>query len=573
MAGNIPPPNIPLVDPRGYVSMEWYRWLSRKEADIGPGEIETTGGLAGGGSTSSGLSLSIAPKGVTDAKLRDSAPCSVIGRFQNSDGPPTDIKAMDNDRVLMRLDDVLVFKQLSATLVGAQPDDATLTALAALDATAGLVVQTGADRFTKRTLAAPAAGITISNPAGTAGNPTFALGNDLAALEALSGTSTIYYRSGVDTWSAVTVAASLGFSAGTLGSALGTAATLTFDTDGTFAANSDAKIATQKATKTYVDAAVTGVLKFKGSTDCSANPNYPAAVKGDSYVVTVAGKIGGASGTSVDAGDVYFATADNAGGTQASVGSSWRVLEHNLVGALLSANNLSDLTSAATARTNLGLVIGTNVQAWDADLDSWAAITRASGFDTFTATPTSANLRALLTDETGTGAAVFATSPTIATPTITGLIDAQGGQIKFPATQVPSADVNTLDDYEEGTFTPNITFGGGSTGISYDASNHTGRYTKIGRMVYFEATVVLTAKGSSTGAAQVTGLPFSGASVPPYAIIRGISVNLTSITTLAAYVTSSALQLVNDAGSGFTNVTDTNFSNTSQVYLSGCYAV
>jgi hypothetical protein len=127
------------------------------------------------------------------------------------------------------------------------------------------------------------------------------------------------------------------------------------DTDGTLAANSDSKIATQKAVKTYVDLAVTGLLEFKGTTNCSTNPNYPAANKGDAYVVSVAGKIGGASGKSVDVGDVYLASADNAGGTEASVGTSWVVLEHNLVGALLTANNLSDLASALTARTNLGL--------------------------------------------------------------------------------------------------------------------------------------------------------------------------------------------------------------------------
>lgn len=61
----------------------------------------------------------------------------------------------------------------------------------------------------------------------------------------------------------------------------------------------------------------------------------------------------------------------------------------------------------------------------DADLTSWAAITRASGFDTFVATPSSANLKALLTDETGSGAAVFGTSPTITTPTIAGTNGAQ----------------------------------------------------------------------------------------------------------------------------------------------------
>lgn len=136
---------------------------------------------------------------------------------------------------------------------------------------------------------------------------------------------------------------------------LGTVSTLNADTDGTLAANSDTRVATQKAVKTYVDTAVTGLLEFKGSTDCSGTPNYPAASKGDAYVVSVAGKIGGASGTSVDVGDVYAASADNAGGTQAAVGTSWFVLEHNLVGAMLAANNLSDLTSASAARSNLGL--------------------------------------------------------------------------------------------------------------------------------------------------------------------------------------------------------------------------
>lgn len=71
-------------------------------------------------------------------------------------------------------------------------------------------------------------------------------------------------------------------------------------------------------------------LKFKGSTDCSTNPNYPAALKGDLYRVSVAGKIGGASGVDIEVGDSYFAIADNAGGDQATVGTSWTVLQGNI---------------------------------------------------------------------------------------------------------------------------------------------------------------------------------------------------------------------------------------------------
>lgn len=64
-------------------------------------------------------------------------------------------------------------------------------------------------------------------------------------------------------------------------------------------------------------------------------------------------------------------------------------------------------SNAADARTNLGVQIGVNVQAYSAALASWAGVTRASGFDTFVATPSSANLRALLSDEAGTGVAYF----------------------------------------------------------------------------------------------------------------------------------------------------------------------
>lgn len=73
----------------------------------------------------------------------------------------------------------------------------------------GLVAKTAAGTVAARTLTAPAAGITVSNGGGVAGNPTLALGNDLAALEGLASTG-LAVRSAADTWVQRSVAAGTG---------------------------------------------------------------------------------------------------------------------------------------------------------------------------------------------------------------------------------------------------------------------------------------------------------------------------------------------------------------------------
>jgi hypothetical protein len=106
--------------------------------------------------------------------------------------------------------------------------------------------------------------------------------------------------------------------------------------DGTLSACSalalpaDPTAAPQIATKHYVDvrSGAIGSMIFRGTIDCSAAPNYPAANDGDVYIVSAPGKIGGASGLNVGTAAMLLCMADaTASGTQAAVGAQWTIAQ------------------------------------------------------------------------------------------------------------------------------------------------------------------------------------------------------------------------------------------------------
>jgi len=83
---------------------------------------------------------------------------------------------------------------------------------------------------------------------------------------------------------------------------------------------------------------------------------------------------------------------------------------------------------------------------------------------------------------------------------------------------------NKLDDYESGTWTPTLAGTGGNPTVTY--SKQQGRYTKIGRTVYCEFDIQITAKSGGSGGARINGLPFTKSNDnPQYAgdlgMIRG----------------------------------------------------
>lgn len=115
-------------------------------------------------------------------------------------------------------------------------------------------------------------------------------------------------------------------------------ALLGLDTDVALAANSDTKIATQKAVKAYADGLLdaNNAYQYKGVIDASSNPNYPAANAGWTYKISVAGKIGGASGPNVEIGDSLTCLVDgSAAGNHATVGANWIIVQTNIDGAVV----------------------------------------------------------------------------------------------------------------------------------------------------------------------------------------------------------------------------------------------
>lgn len=172
------------------------------------------------------------------------------------------------------------------------------------------------------------------------------------------------------------------------------------------------------------------------------------------------------------------------------------------------------------------------------------------------------------------------TAPTLTgTTAVQGLIDASNagaGQIKFPGTQNAAANVNTLDDYEEGTWTPIITGSTSASGQTY--ATQVGSYTKIGRVVHIQGRVTLTAKATITGNVAIGGLPFtSDTTTNNYSscVIGSFGGMTTNVVRLSAYIqpndTKAILVMLAAAGTSDTSPTSGDVSNNLDLIFQGTY--
>lgn len=124
-----------------------------------------------------------------------------------------------------------------------------------------------------------------------------------------------------------------------------------------------------------------------------------------------------------------------------------------------------------------------------------------------------------------------------------------GAGITFPATQSASSDANTLDDYEEVTWTPTVR--GSSTAGTTTYISQLGRATKIGRLVTVNFTVAISAM-TGTGNLWIEGLPYTGSAT-------------TNNIGVGAALTDGL-----DWPNGMTSMTVVNTENATYMRLYGC---
>jgi hypothetical protein len=127
-----------------------------------------------------------------------------------------------------------------------------------------------------------------------------------------------------------------------------------------------------------------------------------------------------------------------------------------------------------------------------------------------------------------------------------GVLELSGG-ITFPATAVAASNANTLDDYEEGTWTPvlaDATTGGNE--VTHSVQD--GLYTKVGNVVTVYFRVTWTSKGSASGTVRLRGFPFTAKSTTGAYYYTGSTANSNGQTVAALEGGSTFAILLDTSG-------------------------
>lgn len=167
-------------------------------------------------------------------------------------------------------------------------------------------------------------------------------------------------------------------------------------TTGTQAVNKSQMDTADAVLQAQIDALETTIasgMQTPSDIDCSTNPNYPASDAGQTYIVTVAGKIGGAAGIDVTAGDMIVCKADSAAGTHATVGNNFFVVQSNINDATETVKGYIEIATSAEVISGTDFqraVVPSTLQAkLDAEVVKLTGTQTVAGAKTFSTVPKS----------------------------------------------------------------------------------------------------------------------------------------------------------------------------------------
>ena len=417
-----------------------------------------------------------------------------------------------------------------------QPIDATLTALAAYN-TNGLIAQTAADTFAGRTVTGTAAQISVANGDGVAGNPTLSLPADVLIPTVLTVPNVGLHLLDTNASHDLIVKP---------GSDLTADKTLTIttgDADRTVTLSGDTTLADW----------------FDQSVKAAALPTFAGAALsgGTTTLGVVAGTINAGEATSLELPNAAAPTV-NADG-EIAVDTTVADFSHGI----MKYYGGEELGVVAMPIAQFTSPVGGRIVAYNATNDEFELV--AAGAGDFVGPASSTDNAAVRFDST-TGKLGQNSSFIIDD---TGHVSSFGGNIAFPATQAASADANTLDDYEEGTWTPSL---GGNT--TYTAQ--VGHYRKIGSVVHIWCYVLTNVIGTGS-TTTISGLPFTSAAGLGTAFTVGYFSGLaTNVVSIAGFVDASAstlaFSILTAAAAGVTYPGAIFGSNTT-IVVSGSYHV
>jgi hypothetical protein len=211
----------------------------------------------------------------------------------------------------------------------------------------------------------------------------------------------------------------------------------------------------------------------------------------------------------------------------------------------------------------------------EAEMSNITLSPNASGSGVFTIAAPNSNTNRTLTlpDNTGTILTAASTPAFASTIGVGGATAAASGAgITFPATASASSDANTLDDYEEGTWTPTVLFSTSNGDRSY--FYQVGRYVKIGNLVHVQGYLQFS-ESTASGNLTIGGLPFTSSSVSLNYSSGAIYGN--SLTGLSGQIqflidSSATSMIVYYSGTGSrTQLTNSNTGSSSDFSFSVCY--